>query len=92
VLLTAIVFAAPHCSQYDLLLLNASVLLLLGFVLDGGELAVRPMLWLLPWYAPLTAVPRVFVLGYAVPLLMLGVILVALFPLGPRRRDAASVV
>jgi hypothetical protein len=92
VLLTAIVFAAPHCSPYDLLLLNASVLLLLGYVLDGGKLAVRPMLWLLPWYAPLTAVPRAFVLGYAVPLLMLGVIVVALFPLGPRQHDAVSVV
>jgi hypothetical protein len=92
VLLTAIVLAAPHCSPYDLILLNTAVLLLAGHVRDGGALAVRPLLLILPWYAPVIAVPRVFAVGYAVPLLMLMVLGAALFPRSSGLRGAASVV
>jgi hypothetical protein len=80
VLLTATLLAAPHCSQYDLLLLDAAVLLLMGLVLEGGALPIRPLLLFLPWCAPLVAVPRSIPAGYSVPLLMLGVLALALFP------------
>lgn len=80
VLLAATLLAAPHCSQYDLLLLDAAVLLLAFSVLDGTTLALRPVLLLLPWAAPLAAVPRATPAGFAVPLLMLGTIAVALAP------------
>ncbi len=80
VLLAATLLAAPHCSQYDLLLLDAAVLLLAVSVLDGAALALRPLLLFLPWVAPLTAVPRAMPAGFAVPLLLLATIAVALAP------------
>ncbi len=80
VLLAATLLAAPHCSQYDVLLLDAAVLLLVFSVLDGRVLAVRPVLLFLPWVAPLAAVPRAIPAGFAVPLLMLGTIAIALAP------------
>ena len=88
VLLTATLLAAPHCSQYDLLLLDAAVLLLVFSVLDGKALAIRPLLLFLPWVAPLWAVPRAMPEGFAVPLLMLGTIAVAL---APTRRQPAML-
>jgi hypothetical protein len=80
VLLAATLLAAPHCSQYDLLLLDAAVLLLVFSVLDGANLAVRPLLSFLPWVAPLWGVPRAMPAGFAVPWLLLGMIAVALAP------------
>jgi hypothetical protein len=62
------------------LLLDAAVLLLVFSVLDGRVLAVRPVLLFLPWVAPLAAVPRAIPAGFAVPLLMLGTIAIALAP------------
>jgi hypothetical protein len=80
VLLAATLLAAPHCSQYDVLLLDAAVLLLVFSVLDGMALAVRPVLLFVPWVAPLAAVPRAIPAGFSVPLLMLAVIAIALAP------------
>ncbi len=87
-LLAATVLAAPHCSQYDLLLLDAAVLLLVFSALDGIALALRPLLLFLPWVAPLAAVPRAIPAGFGVPLLMLGVLAVAL---APARRSPAML-
>jgi alpha-1,2-mannosyltransferase len=78
-LLVATLLAAPHCSPYDLMLLAAAVLLLVRELLDGEALPVSAMLLLLPWAAPLAAVPRAIPAGFAVPLLMLGM-LALLFP------------
>jgi hypothetical protein len=72
-LLTATLLAAPHASPYDLLLLNAAVLLLIADWLEGRALPCRPTLLLLPWAAPLLGVPHNGATGFAAPLMVLGV-------------------
>ncbi len=80
VLLAATLLAAPHCSQYDLLLLEAAVLLILSLMREGVGPAVPPALLFLPWAAPVLTVPRANPVGFLIPLLMLGVMLLAMLP------------
>jgi alpha-1,2-mannosyltransferase len=79
VLLTATLIAAPHVSPYDLVLLTAVVLLLYRDMLD---IAIMPgsSLLLLPWSAPLVEVPRLSVLGFGVPVVMVCLLFVLLRP------------
>ena len=80
VLLTATLIAAPHSSYYDLVLLVAGALLLYREMLDGIAVLPRPLLLMLPWYAPLAVGPRSWVLGFGVPMVILGVLLILLRP------------
>jgi alpha-1,2-mannosyltransferase len=80
VLLTATLIAAPHSSSYDLVLLAAAVLLLYRNLLEGIALMPRPSLLLLPWFAPVVMGPRSSVFGYAVPVVILGLLLILLRP------------
>ena len=80
VLLTATLIAAPHCSSYDLVLLAAAVLLLYREMLDGIATVPRPLLLLLPWCAPLVLGPRSSGFGFAVPVVILGLLLILLRP------------
>lgn len=76
VLLTATLVAAPHSSSYDLVLLAAAVLLLYREVLDGKRVMLNPSLLLLPWVAPLAMGPRSSPFGFALPVIMLWVLVI----------------
>ncbi len=74
-LLAATLLAAPHVSPYDLLLLDAAMLLLFADLLAGAEVPCRPTLLLLPWAAPLLGVPHNGPAGFLAPLSVLGCVL-----------------
>jgi hypothetical protein len=80
VLLTATLIAAPNSSTYDLVLLAAAALLLYREMLDGIAIMPRPWLLLLPWYAPLLMAPRSSGFGFAVPVVILGLLVILLRP------------
>jgi alpha-1,2-mannosyltransferase len=77
VLLCAVLLASPHLSPYDMELLAVAGMLYVSRLPQDA----RPMLLLLPlaaWIAPLCNPPRANPLGFATPLILIG-LMVALF-------------
>lgn len=77
VLMAATMLAAPHVSTYDLTWLAVATCLFALNARDGLKIG-EAMLLLFLWLAPLTNPPRAVPLGMLTPLLMLGVVTLAL--------------